>query len=225
MSVSTHLGIALPEYDRRIRSFIPFYGEMLDAAAGVLRIVPSLEPTIVDLGIGTGALAACCLAIIPRARIVGLDADPEILALARRRLARRARGRLMLQHANFLDADIPRCEAIVASLALHHIPTKPAKLRFYRRAFAALRPTGLLLSADCHTGSSPRIDAELRRQWRNHLLDSYPSRRADGFLRAWAREDFYFPLEDERRMLEEAGFAVDIVWRRAMFAVLAATRP
>ena len=50
MSVATHLGIDLAEYDARIRTFIPHYEEMLDVAASV--IDPKSE-TIVDLGIGT----------------------------------------------------------------------------------------------------------------------------------------------------------------------------
>ena len=33
MGVASHLGIQLTEYDRRIRTFIPDYEEMLDAAA------------------------------------------------------------------------------------------------------------------------------------------------------------------------------------------------
>ena len=36
MSVATHLGIDLGEYDARIRTFIPHYEEMLDVAAGSL---------------------------------------------------------------------------------------------------------------------------------------------------------------------------------------------
>ena len=53
MSVATHLGIDLAEYDARIRSFIPDYEEMLAVAAAA---VPAQARTIVDLGIGTGAL-------------------------------------------------------------------------------------------------------------------------------------------------------------------------
>ena len=34
MSVATHLGIKLTEYDSRIRIFIPHYEEMLDVASG-----------------------------------------------------------------------------------------------------------------------------------------------------------------------------------------------
>ena len=65
MSVASHLGIAVREYDRRIRTFIPNYAEMLDEAANAL---DASARTIVDLGVGTGALAARCLRHAPAAR-------------------------------------------------------------------------------------------------------------------------------------------------------------
>src|SRR5438552_18564572 len=82
MGVAAHLGIRLAEYDRRIRTFIPDYDEMLEVAAAA---VPARARMLVDLGIGTGALAARCLKIAPRARIVGIDVDHDVLALAARR--------------------------------------------------------------------------------------------------------------------------------------------
>ena len=79
MSVAAHLGIRLSEYDARIRTFIPDYDRMLDVAAAA---IPRNTRTIVDLGIGTGALASRCLRRAPGARVVGVDADADILALA-----------------------------------------------------------------------------------------------------------------------------------------------
>src|SRR5712691_1270234 len=87
MGVAAHLGIDLAEYDERIRTFIPNYEEMLDVAASA---VPRSARTIVDLGTGTGALSRRCLDRVPRARIVGIDADPDVLTIAAERLGPRA---------------------------------------------------------------------------------------------------------------------------------------
>ena len=38
------------------------------------------------------------------------------------------------------------------------------------------------------------------------------------------QEDVYFTLEHERRMLEAAGFRVDVLWRSGAFAVTAARK-
>jgi trans-aconitate methyltransferase len=215
MGVATHLGIDLADYDARIRTFIPDYEEMLDVAAAA---VPPRAATIVDLGTGTGALAARCLARARRARLVGIDADAEILALAARRLGSRA----TLTGASFLRADIPQCDVVVASFALHHIRTVAAKARLYRRVRHALGRRGRVITVDCQPSRRPAIATAQRNAWRTHLRGTYSAREADALLRAWGREDTYVPLEVETALLSRAGFAVDLLWRKGAFAVLLA---
>ena len=89
MGAASHLGIQLREYDLRIRTFIPRYEEMLDAAAAALRALPRRRPLVVDLGIGSGALSARSLAAQPAARIVGIDSDEGMLRMAQKRLGPR----------------------------------------------------------------------------------------------------------------------------------------
>ena len=149
MGVATHLGIDLAEYDDRIRTFIPDYDAMLDAGAAA---VPRTARSIVDLGIGTGAFAARCLARATRARIVGVDADTDILRVA----ARRLEGRGSFVCGSFLRTALPRCDAAIASLALHHVRTRTAKARLYRRIRAVLTQNGRLVSVDCHPSSDAR---------------------------------------------------------------------
>ncbi len=156
-SVASHLGIELAEYDHRIRTFIPAYEEMLDAAANAVDVKAR---TIVELGVGTGALAARCLKRAPKASVIGIDADSGILALAGRRLGRRA----TLQTSNFVRASLPRADAVVASIALHHVRTRRAKLQLYRRIRAALNPAGVFISADCHPAGAPRPRASAARR-------------------------------------------------------------
>jgi tRNA (cmo5U34)-methyltransferase len=214
MGVAAHLGIELREYDHRIRTFIPYYGEMLDAAAAV---VPRRARTIIDLGIGTGALAARCLAQALNASVVGIDADEAMLALAMRRVGPRA----TLVCGTFLRAPLPRTDAVVASFALHHVRTRAAKAHLFRSVRAALRPGGMFVSADCHPASDRAIAATQMRAWQAHVRASYPPARTRALLRSWAREDVYVPLEAELALFQRAGFRVDVVWRRDAFAVLA----
>ncbi|MBI4500955.1 MAG: class I SAM-dependent methyltransferase [Gemmatimonadetes bacterium] len=223
MSVARHLGIKLAEYDQRIRTFIPYYGEILDAVAEALGPSRTRSPRVVDLGIGTGALAARCLAALPRGRILGIDSDPDMLETARRRLARHA-GRIQLTRGNFLQTPIPRSDAIVASFALHHIRSTAAKERFYRACRAALAKNGLLVTGDVFLSDDPALVDRHFQRWRAHLERSYGARKAGKFLEMWAREDRYFPLTVELRLLERAGFRPEVVWRRAPFAVVIGRR-
>jgi SAM-dependent methyltransferase len=223
VSVAQHLKIRLADYDRRIRTFIPHYPELLAAVASAVELASRESPTIVDLGIGTGALAARCLRLRPRARLIGIDADPEMLAMARRRLSRRARGaprRTVLIHADFSRAALPPCDVIVATLALHHIASVAAKRRLYAKCHAALRRGGVLATGDCFLAEDAGLSRRYRAAWRAHLNRFYRPRQTRQFFQAWAHEDNYFPLTREWEMLQQAGFEVELLWRLAPFGVL-----
>jgi SAM-dependent methyltransferase len=223
MSVAEHLKIRLSEYDRRIRTFIPGYQEMLGATAEVVALLGDPTPTIVDLGIGTGALAARCLAVFPRARVHGIDADPGMLDVARRRLGRNGRGHT-LARGDFARVVIPKCDAIVATLSLHHVHSVAAKRRLYRRCYAALRPGGVLASGDAFRSGTPALRRAEMEAWRAHMRRRYSAGKVRDFFAAWAREDRYLPLALEVELLEGAGFRVDLPWRRAPFAVVVGVR-
>jgi spermidine synthase len=220
MSVAQHLKIKLSEYDQRIRTFIPNYEEMLAEVAATVAVVEKKQPTIVDLGIGTGALAARCLAISPQARVVGIDSDPDILALAQRRLPQKRAQKPTLIQGNFLESALPRCDAIVATLALHHIAEAKIKQRFYAKCFAALRRGGIFANGDCFIAENSKLSQRYVKMWEKHLRQFYRPRRTQGFFAAWAEEDTYFPLMQELAMLQAVGFEVEVTWRRAPFAAV-----
>jgi trans-aconitate methyltransferase len=220
MGVATHLGIRLADYDKSILTFIPHYAEMLDIAAASVATLAGRAPRVVDLGTGSGALAGRVLRACPGAHVVGVDADEDMLALARERL----RGRLKIITGDFLSAPLPRCNVVTASFSLHHIPTRASKTALYARCFSSLTKGGVLVNADCCLSSNPTLQARDRAAWHRHLAGSYGRAGAERHLRAWAGEDTYFTLDYEREMLARAGFAVDIVWRRDSFAVVAGTK-
>lgn len=213
MSVATHLGIDLGEYDVRIRTFIPHYEEMLDVAAAV---IDPKSKIIVDLGIGTGALSARCLARAANARIVGIDSDSEILKAAARRLPPSA----TFIGSVFQRAEIPVCDAVVASFALHHVRTRAAKAKLYSRVAQALRAGGQVVTVDCHPASDGALAREQLGAWKAHLMKSYSEAQAADYLAAWAHEDVYVPLDLEVGLMTKAGLTVEVLWRKDAFAVL-----
>ena len=220
MGVARHLGIRLREYDARIRTFIPDYQAMLDAAAAAMHLVRSRAPVVLDLGIGTGALAARCLALRPAARIIGLDVDPGMFGTARRRLG----ARLTTVAGDFESVLLPASDAATAAFALHHVRTPQRKLALYRRIHASLRAGGILSIADTALSSTPQLRAVDHTAWEAHLARAYGTTGARRYLAAWAREDRYFQLPDEIEWLERAGFMVEVRWRRHGFVVLHASK-
>ncbi|HJO39397.1 MAG: class I SAM-dependent methyltransferase [Vicinamibacterales bacterium] len=224
MSVAAHLRIRVAEYDRTIRTFIPHYSEMLRVAGDALR-PRRRAPTIVDLGIGTGALAAACLRAVPDGRLVGLDTDTAMLGVAARRLNRLARHPVDLRPRSFTRGPLPPADLFTACISLHHVLTPARKIRLYRRCHAALRRGGALVSVDCMPPAEPGLRALSTEAWIRHMARSYSRRTARGHLTAWAAEDRYFPLEQELEMMQTAGFRVEVIWRHGAFAVVRAAKP
>jgi SAM-dependent methyltransferase len=224
MSVATHLAISPAQYDARIRSLIPLYDELIAEVARALGHASRPVRVVVDLGIGTGALARAGLERVSSARVWGIDADPAMMAIARTRLGPLSR-RVTMTTGSFLNEPLPSCDAIVASYSLHHIRTSRAKLAFYRRCYHALRPGGVLINGDCAPASTPRGFARDLEVWFEHLEKTFGSRaRGRRVYESWADEDMYLPLAQEICLLERAGFAVDVPWRRSPFAVIVGAR-
>src|SRR5918993_4010658 len=216
MGATAHLGIKFGEYDAMIASLIPYYKPLIEAAAEVVDVVARMAPAVVDLGTGSGALAAEILKVRPKARLIGIDADASMLDAARHRL----KGRIDTIEDDFERAKIPRCDVVSASFSLHHIDTGRKKAALYKRCFMSLRDGGIFVSADCFLSSSAKLRQRNRQAWLDHLQRRYTKKKAEQFLRTWAKEDVYFSLDREVELLKDAGFAVDITWRQDSFAVV-----
>jgi ubiquinone/menaquinone biosynthesis C-methylase UbiE len=102
-SVKRHLDVDADGYAVQIRRLIPHYDEMIATGVELLAALAPPDGHVLDLGGGTGALSSAVLDALPRVRVTVLDVDAEMLAEARRRLARFA-DRVSFQQGSFLDA-------------------------------------------------------------------------------------------------------------------------
>jgi tRNA (cmo5U34)-methyltransferase len=218
--VASHLKIPLAEYDARIRTFVPDYEEMLGTIATYIAHSAGPEPTILELGIGTGALSERCRRERPRATCIGIDMDAGMLEMAAARLGTE---RVELIHGSYTDVALPAADYIIATISLHHVRDATMKRALYRRCREALRPGGALLVGDCFLPRLEAARAEGLRGWQRFLERTYSAEEARVYLDAWAAEDTYFPMADELAWLADAGFETEIVWRRELLAVVAAS--
>ncbi|MFL6090400.1 MAG: class I SAM-dependent methyltransferase [Aeromicrobium sp.] len=101
---------------------------------------------VVDVGCGTGSLSIPIAQRFPQARVVGIDGDPEVLALAQRKPGAEA-----VKWVEGLAGSLPcvdgSVDVVVTSLVFHHLPlgTKRSALADMRRV---LSPGGRLILAD-----------------------------------------------------------------------------
>jgi len=220
--VAGHLGVAAADYDRTIRTFIPSYERMVATVVHWLDGAVPKDGLVVDLGAGTGALGAAVLQALPEVRVELVDIDPNMLEVAAARCAAHA-GRFQVRLARFQD-ELPRCHAIVASLALHHVATQAEKRELYRAIHDALEPDGLLVVADALIyPDGPERRRMIEDLFAHMARSGISASEAEGHLRQWAEEDFYVPLPDELALIAGAGFPrPDVFWRDGMITVYGA---
>jgi tRNA (cmo5U34)-methyltransferase len=223
-SVKHHLDVDADAYDVQILRFIPHYGEMLATGVELLATLAPPGAHVLDLGGGTGALSAAVLGGLPQARVMVLDVDRAMLDEARRRLAPFGE-RAEFREASFLDP-LPAADAVVASLALHHVHDLGAKTDLYRAIHAALAPGGVFLNLDAAITEDPRLNSLTFDRWAADMAEQgIIEAEARGHFAAWAGEDRYFPLDDELAALRRAGFAeVECFWRRGAMAICCGLR-
>jgi ubiquinone/menaquinone biosynthesis C-methylase UbiE len=103
---------------------------------------------VLDIGCGTGTLALLTHTMRPFARVTGVDIDPRILAIARRKIAR-AGAPIAVHEGSATDPPFKpgSFDRILTTLMLHHLTT-PQKRDTFAAARRLLRPGGQLHVAD-----------------------------------------------------------------------------
>jgi tRNA (cmo5U34)-methyltransferase len=223
-SVKRHLDVDAAGYDVQIRRFIPHYDDMIGTGVELLGVLTPSDGHVLDLGGGTGALSAAVLDGLPGVRVTVLDIDRDMLDEARRRLARYG-DRVAFQAGSFFDP-LPTADAVVASLALHHVRDLATKTTLYGAIHDTLVPGGVLLNLDSAITEDGRLNAVLFQRWADRMADhGITEAQARAHFAAWADEDRYFPLSAELNALREAGFAeVECFWRRGPSAITCGLR-
>jgi 16S rRNA (cytosine1402-N4)-methyltransferase len=179
------------------------------AAAGV--------PVLVDGTLGLGGHSEAMLQAFPALRLVGIDRDPEALALARERLAPYA-DRTTLVHAVY--DEIP---AVLARLGLDHVQgvlldlgVSSLQLDEPGRGFAYAQDAPLDMRMDQSTGATAAeilnsyARDDLARVLRVYGEERFARRIADRVVRERARE----PFSGSARLVELVREAVPAATRR-----------
>jgi tRNA (cmo5U34)-methyltransferase len=222
-SVSQHLRIQVGAYDRAIRRFIPGYDEMLDRAVAAV-VSRSPLATAIEIGAGTGSLSARLLERAAGVSVELWDVDEAMLDQARARLSPYGdRARFVLR--SFAEP-LPPCDAVMASLALHHLRAAEAKTACYTSIAAGLAPGGVLVNADATIPANPEAARAAYRQWADHLVASgIDEPDAWRHFEDWALEDRYFSIEEELGFLRDAGLVPQVDWQLGPSTVIVAVRP
>ena len=142
-----HEESAAAEYDRRMREVRDVDGEnrrLLDILGENGALGP--EASLLEIGTGTGALARA--AAREAGSVLAVDVSDAMLRYAKSMAEKEGLSNIRFENAGFLSFDNSRpFDAIVSSLALHHI-NDVWKAEALSRVARALRPGGVFLLVD-----------------------------------------------------------------------------
>jgi tRNA (cmo5U34)-methyltransferase len=225
MNVKQTFDGAAARYDAVRRQLIPCFDAFYGAAIGLLPFGESEPVRILDVGAGTGLLAAQVLERFPAARLTLLDFSEEMLARARDRFA----GTPGHVEVRVGDSTCTALEgpwdAIVSALSIHHLQDVE-KQRLYARAFDALAPGGILVNADNVLAEDPAEQARHRDAWIASIRETGLEEVELAAALERTRVDILAPLAVQLAWLEEIGFAeVGCAFRWNHFAVFSGRRP
>ena len=178
-----------------------------------------------DLGAGSGRLAARMLAAFGQARGTLLETSAALTDAARARLGADA-ARAEWSAVDHGHGELPRGFEVVTSLFGLHALADIERRALYREVYAALVPDGVALFADVVRAATATLQAAYEAAW----VRAAASAGVDADAVAAAATQFAagrgMGLGNELPWLGNIGFRdVDIVWKDQGFAVFTARRP
>jgi tRNA (cmo5U34)-methyltransferase len=206
-------------YDRARRKLVPCFDEFYRAAIDVLPFERDDEFSVLDLGAGTGLLAAFVAFSFPRARVVMVDISQEMLAQARERFAPGG-SRFQFEVADYGEGRITgHYDAIMSALSIHHLEHDKKRM-IYEQALAALNDGGIFVNADQVRGETPALDRRNHESWRRRALELGVSESDLRLALERMKYDRTATVTEQLEWLREIGFRhVGIAYRNLIFAV------
>ncbi len=223
--IKDHFDAEAGIFDSHVIRVVPYYLQMLDALISNITFTNERAFSAIDMGCGTGALTYLLKKRFPKASVSCVDFSLKMLDMAKQKL----RG---LEHIAFEQADISgynfkdNVDAVISSLALHHLGTDRDKLAFQKRSFAALNSGGIFINADIILASDDDRQQVCLDKWRKFKSKNLTEDQITDNIHKYEAEDRPAVLMSEIENLRTAGFTkVEVFWRYYNFAVYGGVKP
>jgi tRNA (cmo5U34)-methyltransferase len=222
--VKEHFDSAAVGWDERAMERIPFYKEMMGVLVSMLPFKKEQEFSVIDLGTGTGTIAYLIKQAFPSARITCMDIAPQMLEMSKKKLG--GFSGITYEQADLVDYQFNgKYDAVVSSLAMHHLEPDKDKKDFFTRVFNALNAGGVFLNADIILADDENTQGRYLKEWGKFVLSNLSEEEMKANLARYYREDRPNKLNIELDWLRKGGFSsVDVHFKYYNFAVYGAIK-
>lgn len=208
-----HFNQEAEAFDKQVLKNIPKYPEMLTA---LINAIPDNKetPKILDLGCGTGNITQKIMEKFPNAQVTCLDLSENMIEIAKNKLS-------SYENIEYIIGDFTKTEmtekydAIVSSLALHHIPNDKEKQDMYKAIYEALNINGVFYNADVIQGNSTYNEQLNNKIAEQDMLDNGITQE-EIIEHKGKRDANDIPTTtyNHIKMLENVGFQeIDVIWK------------
>lgn len=212
----------IDNYDLCTECVVPKNGEVHDTVVALLPFSRDDEFKVVDLGTGTGMLALKVLRAFPNSRVVGVDFSRKMLDKAAENL-HGFKDRTEFIQDSFENVELPHCDAVVSTTAIHNVEDEIKKALFKKIA-GALGDGGRFVNGDFIRLENPALQRRA-----DDYLALMRQRLSGNELRAWTKhaveEDKPVALKQQFEWLKQAGFSeAESVWKHYNLSVYSAKK-
>ncbi|MGI5825686.1 MAG: class I SAM-dependent methyltransferase [Bacillota bacterium] len=208
------------DFDNLMSKIIPDYNLFQETLVNVLPFEQPEHFRVIDLGCGTGNLGRKILTDFPNAEIVCVDFSEEMLRSAEAKIGKE---RAVFIQADFNDFEFPgKFDAVISSLALHHLETDEDKIAFYRKMYAALNEGGVHLNAENVMSDDIVLQKLYIEKWRHFMQKSFSDTEIDNvWLAGYYDDDHPITLSRHAELMQAVGFRnFDVILKVYNFALL-----
>jgi trans-aconitate 2-methyltransferase len=159
------------------------------------------DETALDAGCGSGRVTRHLLDRLPDGRVVGVDAAPSMIELARENLSEYG-DRVELRQSDLVELALDEPVDVVFSNATFHWILNHQRL--FERLFEAMKP-GAVMEAQC--GGEGNVA-----EWKRAVEAAEGDERFAAYLRTMPDTYNFASVADTEGRLSRTGFEVDRVW-------------
>jgi tRNA (cmo5U34)-methyltransferase len=194
-------------------------GVFYRAAIDLIRFPRESPLKVLDLGAGTGLMAAFIAYSFPNARITMVDISNEMLERARARFEL-AGERFRFEVSDYgVDRIHEKYDAVVSALSIHHLSDEQ-KRSLFDRIYGALNDGGVFVNAEQFRYSTPERHQFHHERWVTRVRELGVDDRDLAAAMERMKFDRAATLEDQLEWLRAAGFReIDCAYKNLIFTV------